>query len=165
MKLGVFRLYIAVAVAVLVSVYAAADVPLLNSVMFGSGTLSEPVSVASSDFNGDTHPDLAVVNRVGETVSVFLGDGQGGFAVSSSYQVGTAPESIASADFNGDLAIDLVVCNGGTNSVQILLGDGHGSFTDGASIATGTGPVSVTPCFLAGDSLVDLAVLCSDTDN
>lgn len=47
----------------------------------------EPHSVIAADFNKDGHLDLADTNRTDATVSVLLGDGQGHFAISSTFSV------------------------------------------------------------------------------
>jgi hypothetical protein len=41
-----------------------------NRVLYATG--NGPRSVTSSDFNGDSKMDLAVVNTIGNTVAIFL---------------------------------------------------------------------------------------------
>jgi hypothetical protein len=95
-----------------------------------------PFSLAVGDFNGDGKPDLAVANEGDNTVSILLGDGQGGFAPGprSPLATGPAPVSLAVADFNADGKADLAVASGTVNSANIFFGNGDGSFTAARSV-------------------------------
>ena len=59
-----------------------------------------------------------------------LGDGKGGFVLSSSVPLpaNTGPVSVAMGDFNGDQHPDLVTANQNTSGATVLLGDGLGAF-------------------------------------
>ena len=57
-----------------------------GGVIFGAPS---PTSVASGDFNGDGKLDLAVANFVSNTVSIFLGNGDGTFTLKSSPATGS----------------------------------------------------------------------------
>src|SRR5690349_15258440 len=76
---------------------------------FAAGTA--PNAIATADLNGDGIPDLAVVNGTSADVSIFLGNGSGGFtqAPSSPIGVGGSPSSIAVGNFNNDAFPDLAV--------------------------------------------------------
>ncbi len=89
---------------------------------FAVGSL--PYSVAVADFNGDGIPDLVTANSGNGTVTVLLGNGQGGFtpAPNSPFAVGSQSISVAVTDFNGDGIDDLAVANYGGASVAVLLG-------------------------------------------
>jgi hypothetical protein len=94
-----------------------------------------PFSITSGDFNRDGIPDLAVLNGDG-TVTVFLGDGHGGFKPLSPFAACASnlqpPAQIMAADFNGDGISDLAsACN--ISGVQegtatIWAGKGDGTF-------------------------------------
>ncbi len=73
---------------------------LLQSVLLGNGdgtfqpkvdfpVLDVPWQISAADFDGDGNIDLATANAggggLGTTMSVLLGDGQGGFAPAVSY--------------------------------------------------------------------------------
>ena len=96
------------------------------SILLGNGSggfdpaIRLPVAVghrpgvrAAGDFNGDGKLDLAVANSDGNTVSILLGNGAGGFtaAPGSPVAVGNEPFSVSAGDFNGDGKTDLAVVN------------------------------------------------------
>ena len=121
-----------------------------------------PISVAAGDFNGDGHPDLAVANSGGGTVTVLLGDGNGGFkqAQGSPFPVGQFPHAVAVGDFNRDGNLDLAIANQVGNSVTVLLGNGTGGFTEAPAspFPVGLNPGSLVVGDFNGDGNPDLAV-------
>ena len=123
--------------------YAANSVSILLGNGSGGFTLNQtlttdlngPNALAVGDFNGDGKLDLAVANlgsaNSNSTVTIFTGNGNGTFNLSSNVTVGREPDALAVGDFNG--YPDLVVANYGSSgrhsSVQILLNNGTGGFT------------------------------------
>jgi hypothetical protein len=116
------------------------------------------ISVTAGDFNGDGKVDLAVASQSNNTVSVFLGIGNGTFQAAVNYSVGTTPYSVAAGDFNGDGNTDLVVANSGDNNVSVLLGNGDGTFAAAVNYKVGTFPAFVAVADFNGDGTPDLAV-------
>ena len=112
---------------------------------------TNPEFMVAADVNNDGNLDLLVVNTQSQSssVSVRLGDGNGGFAPPAvpEIAVGTQPTYIAVGDFNNDGNIDFITANNasGQNSVSIRLGNGIGGFTSPAvpEIAVGTQPWAV----------------------
>jgi hypothetical protein len=139
----------------------------LSPIPVGNG----PYSIATDDFNGDRHLDLAVVNSADNTVSILLGDGTGNFtsSASSPVSVGTKPYSVAVGDFQGNGILDLAVANRcgqdptctSAGSVSLLMGDGVGGFTPFASspLTVGYSPTAVAVGDFNGDGIPDLAVV------
>ena len=127
----------------------------------------QPGSVAVSDFNGDSRPDLAVTNAGSNNVTVLLGDGQGNFqpAAGSPIALGTFPSDVTAADFNGDGRADLAITNGGAMNMMVLLGDGTGSFrpAPGSPLHLSSRPGSTTAADFNGDGRLDLATTNYDT--
>src|SRR4029079_3829533 len=85
---------------------------------------NNPFSVTTADVNGDGRVDLVTANRLSNTVSVLLGDGDGTFVAQTPYAVGTNPFSVTAADVNGDGQADLIAANMSSNTVSVLLGNG-----------------------------------------
>jgi hypothetical protein len=122
----------------------------------------DPDSVAVADVNGDGKPDIVVTNRVSNTVTVLLGNGDGSFQDSPSYlaqhtfAVGLDPESVAVTDLNGDGKPDIVV--GYLYGVSVLPGNGDGTFQPRQGIFAGYYVTSVAVADLNGDGRPDLVV-------
>lgn len=101
---------------------------------------ANPLDLDVADFDGDGNVDYLVTNfdsnadssvaGAGGAVTVFLGDGAGGFeqASGSPFQVGFSPEQAVIADFDGDGNPDVATSNEESDNISILLGDGTGSF-------------------------------------
>ena len=127
---------------------------------------ADPIFVAEGNFNGDSKPDLALVNEGNDTVTVLLNNGSGGFTESpgSPFPVGSQPVCVAVGDFNGDGNSDLVVTNSGSNNVTELYGNGKGGFTEapGSPFNVGTDPEFVAVADFNKDGKPDLAVANSD---
>src|SRR5687768_8953601 len=68
-------------------------------------TGSQPISIVAARLNRDSHLDLAVANFASNTISVFLGRGNGRFHKTTVWSTGPGPRSIQAADVNEDGAI------------------------------------------------------------
>src|SRR6516164_2922227 len=71
---------------------------------------------------------LTVVNNGSNTVSIFLGNGDGTFQARMDLATGAAPSLGTVGDFNGDGNLDLAVGNTVDHTISVLLGKGDGSF-------------------------------------
>jgi hypothetical protein len=116
-----------------------------------------PAAIASGDFNGDAHLDLAVANYSSDNVSVLLSNGSGGFALAVNYGGVSSPYSMAVGDIDGDGDLDLAIVNSGTSDVTVLKGDGLGAFTFACRFAVGIQPYSITIADFNADGHLDLA--------
>ena len=129
--------------------------------------------IATGDFNGDGIADFAITDThaengpyPGNSITIFLGKGDGTFTQGTSPATGTGtlsygsgPYAIVVSDFNGDGILDLGVLNQDTNNVVILLGNGDGTFTvQAVSPSTGQSPTSIAVGDFNGDGIADLAV-------
>ena len=97
---------------------------------FTAATLaSAPAQMAEGDFNRDGNLDLAVSNSSGNTVSIFLGNGDASFQPPTSFATTPNPWGIAIGDLNGDGIPDLVVGSNSAAGMTVALGNGAGGFT------------------------------------
>ena len=132
-----------------------------------------PAGLLAEDVNGDGHVDLIVADEGNNSVSVFLGNGDGTFQPRSDYPTGNVPVYVAAADLNSDGIMDLAIANNGApstnnsgNSVTILLGQKNaagtasGTFAPGATrdYPAGTAPTSLVIGDFNVDGLNDIVV-------
>jgi hypothetical protein len=126
-----------------------------------------PVGLLSGVFSDSGALDLVASNSGANTVSVFLGDGQGSFGAKHDYAVGVNPGTAATGDFNGDGILDLVVPNSGCaltatscpnpkGSVSILLGNGDGTFKSHVDYPAGIWTTAVMVGDFNGDGKLDV---------
>jgi hypothetical protein len=158
-------------------VFAAATTVALGSTGMPPVPVSSPSGVAVGDINKDGRADLVVSNGgtravPGNTVSVLLGNGMGGFAAATTFTVGTLPTDVALADFNGDGNLDLATTNERTNNISVRLGDGAGGFGANTNFAVGNGFVTIGsyPNALAvadinGDNRLDIVTANAGSNN
>ena len=121
----------------------------LNS---GAGT----DSVAVGDLNGDGIPDIVTANRVDDTVSVFLGTGDGTFLPPETYNVGARVWVVKLADVTNDGRLDILTVNKGDNTISVLLNNGNGTFQPEIVIPAGTRPSDLAVADVNGDGIPDL---------
>lgn len=129
---------------------------------YSTSDLSQPSSMAVSNFNTDDWVDIVVANEGTNDISVYLGFHYPTFADSQNYVTGTnaIPSSLASADFNEDHYLDLVVANNMNDNIRIFFGSGNGSFGNQSTYSTGasSSPTFVVVVDLNNDAHLDIAV-------
>ena len=104
-------------------------------------------SLAVSDLNGDTKPDVITANQDADSMSVFLNDGSGGFGMPGGEYIGYPPGKTAVsnpanfspgvrfADIDGDGKTDIVLLEAPPNYIDAftlttMLNKGGGQFSD-----------------------------------
>jgi hypothetical protein len=134
-----------------------------------SAGVSGPTALAVSDFNRDSHLDLAVTNAGNNTVSILLGQGDGTFSpASTAPATGADPVAVAVAagGFTGNGWPDLVVANFKDNTLSVFLNAQNNpsaaSFGKPTVLPTGAGPTSVKVGDFNGDGNLDIAVTYSN---
>ncbi|HSD64562.1 MAG TPA: VCBS repeat-containing protein, partial [Ignavibacteriaceae bacterium] len=141
----------------------------------GNGFYGTPTHYASpnptldiviSDFNNDMFNDIAVsntgANSEGNSISVFINNGNGTFNSAVNYNTGTGPVGLTSSDFNNDGYEDLAVANygfnGQGNTVSILINNGNGTFSNQITFPSGSGPYKIASELINNDNLPDLVI-------
>jgi hypothetical protein len=126
------------------------NVPLTS----GTGT----AWVTVGDLNGDGVLDIVTANRIDNTVSVFMGVGDGTFRPPTTYSIGARVWRVTVADVRNDGKLDILTANKGDNTVSLLLGNGDGTFQPEKIIPTGTRPGGVTVADIEGDGKPDMII-------
>lgn len=121
-----------------------------------TGTIA--FSVVTADLDNDLDQDAVVSNAGSNNVSVFLGDGVGGFGAATTFPTGTQPFGLAVIDTTGDGNEDILVASRSSNEVTVLRGDGAGGLVPAAAIPAGPLPSGIVAADLDGDGDADFAV-------
>ncbi len=130
----------------------------------------KPTGVVIADFNGDGLLDFAVINQGDNTISVFQGDGQGGFTAfpKSPFALPTTekgPIAVLSGTFDNSGRPEIAVLNATTQNIGIFQATGDSTFNgtfaelSGSPVATGTDPVAFATGDLNADGFDDFAVV------
>jgi hypothetical protein len=126
--------------------------------------LAYPLALATADFDGSGRLDLALANWLGDTVSVAVNDGSGGFPTYEVFPAGDGPAAVVAADFNGDARLDVAVADREDDTVSVLLGNGDGTLRSQVVLPAGDAPASVATGDVDGDGRADLVVANSAAD-
>ena len=119
--------------------------------------------IALDDLNRDGKLDLVLVTYCMNQASVLLGKGDGTFAASMDYPLGTSgfdgngPTGFVLADLNGDGKPDLVAANAIARTLAVLLGQGDGSFATRQGYPAGPGSHALAVGDVNGDGKLDIA--------
>jgi len=157
-----------------------ADGGVINTCAFATKvdvtTGTEPYSIAIGDLDGDGKPDLAVANKVSNTVSVFKNISMtgsiasGSFASAINFTTNLNPYYVGIQDLDGDGKPELIVSNNNSDNVSIyknITATGvinSASFAAKVDFSTGENPWNVTIADFDLDGKPDLAVV-NDVSN
>lgn len=153
------------------------------SVLFGDGSGNFPTQAILATLPVANGPRIAIVRKLNTDnfddiavcsdntgsfgkVSVWLGDGAGGFGARSDFSVAlNGGQSLAAGDFEPDGDIDLVTTNAAEASISVLLNDGNANFTTLAPKTIGTSTVDAAVAFIDKGIVSDLAVVDVSSNN
>jgi hypothetical protein len=120
-----------------------------------------PTNVIAADFNADGWMDAAAsIFSPGNSMRVFINNGQGGFLPSVVYPAGGNPGSLAAGDIDGDGDLDAIVVNSSLNdnTISVFIGLGDGTFLPGYELATLVGPTDLAIADFDNDGDRDVIV-------
>ncbi len=112
----------------------ASDGTFSNSHIYSAGT--EPQDLVKLYLNNDTNLDLAVLDKSGNNLVLFAGDGTGSFSSISTVSI-SADHSLDTADFNGDGNVDLLLAGNTAQLVQVIPNNGDGTLGTSIDIMPG----------------------------
>jgi Flp pilus assembly secretin CpaC len=137
----------------------------------GNGTFTEftgsplkvgnvPVAIAEGLLAGSTGPGLAIVNQKDQTVTVYLGNGDGTFAAASQSPLATdtTPTGVVIEDFLEQSLGGIGITNTGANTVTVYVDVGSGLFTEALEPSAGTSPYAIVSADFASGTYPDIAV-------
>jgi len=131
-----------------------------SSLSFGASTSffgnTGTDGVAIADFDGDGNKDMALANDTTSDISIYLGNGSGGFAAGTTRTTNLDPYDIVAADFNADGKMDLATNDNGANKVSVLIGTGTGTFAAAVDSSIGIGTQAISVGDFNGDTKPDI---------
>jgi flagellin len=107
-----------------------------------------PISVSEiklADINRDGNLDIIAVGNSNSQAYTALGNGNGTFQASRSWQLTSGGSNLVVQDLDGDGFIDIGTTNTGDNQINILFNNGDGTFA--ARISSTTSNISAGPDF------------------
>jgi formylglycine-generating enzyme required for sulfatase activity len=119
---------------------------------------NSPAMVSIGDFDRNGYPDIAAVNRFGNSVSILKNIGNGAFGTAATVNLTANAAAIVKGDFDGDGNIDLAVSVTGGNTIAILKNSGTGTFTNTSNITVGTNPGHIVAEDIDGDGDIDIVL-------
>ena len=126
-------------------------------------TIGIPLDIAVAELDDDDSPDLAVVELGTQQLSVFLGDGAGGFHLQSSafLDVMAATHHVRALDSDFDGIVDLAVASATPEhgSLRVYVGTGDGGVIPASEHPTIGGVTGLLSHDLDLDGRVDLIVV------
>ena len=129
----------------------------------------KPRALAMGDLNGDGLPDLVVANEVGNTITVFLNQGNRQFRTigpATLAPIGRVPSGVGLVDLDGDGVLDLAISFQGTSNIGFFLMNldhlmDRGLINIGI-LKTGGTPVNMIVADVNADGIPDLITVNSN---
>jgi hypothetical protein len=118
-----------------------------------------PVAIAAGPLSGSTGPGLAVVNQDDNTLTVFLGNGDGSFtqAPNSPLSTSQTPSGVVIGNFLEQANSGIAVTNTGTGTVTVYIDVGSG-LIKALEPGAGTNPTGIVAGSFTTSTFPDLVV-------
>lgn len=120
-----------------------------------------PTNVIAADFNRDGWMDAAAsIFSPGNSMRVWLNNGQGTLLPSNVYESGGNPGSLAAGDIEGDGDLDVIVVNSSMNdsTISVFIGIGDGTFLPAYKLPTLLAPSDAAIADFDKDGDLDVLV-------
>lgn len=130
-----------------------------------NGSFAAPHSLESADgaayltghIDGDSNIDLVMADYGDDTLSVFLGNGDGTFAARTTLQGVDNAAFPRLADLNGDERLDLFAgSRGASGTLDVFIGNGNGTFEARKSYASDVQIFSSEAADMNNDGILDI---------
>ncbi len=121
--------------------------------------------LAAADLNGNNVCDLAVANRITDSVTIYFNNGDGSYVAQYNYYAGDEPVGILLDEIDADTDLDIVVPTYWGFDFKFLKGSGDGIFALDTAFSTVGRPDGIVAGDLDGDGYTDLALTCPQGDN
>ncbi|HLY18919.1 MAG TPA: FG-GAP-like repeat-containing protein [Bryobacteraceae bacterium] len=120
----------------------------------------DSVSLVAADLNGDGILDFAAVNDLAQTLSIYLGKGNGGFALgpTQATRLSPSPLALAAADVNGDGTLELLTAHNSVTAVMALANNNAATYTSIAQFGALAGAAALATGDFNNDGSIDVAV-------
>jgi hypothetical protein len=120
---------------------------------------ADPGPQTLADLNQDGIPDLVVVNRLSDSVSILWGPSYAPEEEEAqSRSVGAGPAAVAVGDIDGDGLPDIVTANTDGSSLTVLYGDDVGDFASSKTLELEDPPSALALADFDEDGRIDLVV-------
>ncbi len=115
----------------------------------------------AADLDADGNMDVLTSNYSTDSVSKFIGHGDGTFEPPVTFFGAFGPNSLQLADIDLDGSDDLLVADYGGNAMNVFPGDGSGNFGDHAHIVSAVDPIEFAVGRLDADAFPEIMVAAS----
>jgi len=137
---------------------------ICSGLLFDMGGDPKAGNGSNAGMDNSYYPDLAVLNGLTNTVSVFLNDSGAGFDGAPMFWAGQYPSAICAARIRDIIPMDLIIGNSWSMELIIMFNDGWGNFSQGNKVVLSNDIRQIKSADLDGDHDLDLIVVTSELE-